>query len=209
MIKRTKFNVSLLGDTSVGKTCMINSLKGFPFDANQIATIGIDDVMDEAKFENVSYKFKIFDTAGQERYNSISTQTVQLADGFLIVFAVDNPDSFDKISLWIETIEDKVNINQKAIILVGNKCDIKNEERKIDKSKAEEFANSHKMKYYETSAKTGENIKIVFNQLYTDIYNLSKKLEKKEDNIKLTKKNNNDNDQENNGDGKTKKKRRC
>ena len=209
MIKRTKFNVSLLGDTSVGKTCMINSLKGFPFDANQIATIGIDDVMDEAKFENVSYKFKIFDTAGQERYNSISTQTIQLADGFLIVFAVDNPDSFDKISLWIETIEDKVNINQKAIILVGNKCDIKNEERKIDKSKAEEFANSHKMKYYETSAKTGENIKIVFNQLYTDIYNLSKKLEKKEDNIKLTKKNNNDNDQENNGDGKTKKKRRC
>ena len=73
MIKRTKFNVSLLGDTAVGKTCLVNSLKGLGFDENQIATIGVDDVIDEAKFDKKMYKFKIFDTAGQERYTSIST----------------------------------------------------------------------------------------------------------------------------------------
>ena len=186
MIKRTKFNVSLLGEASVGKTCMINSLKGFPFDENQIATIGIDDVMDQAKLENNSYKFKIFDTAGQERYRSISTQTVQLADGFLIVFAVDNKQSFDRVSYWIETITDKVNINQKALILVGNKCDVEDDKKQVTRETAEELAKSYKMKYFETSAKTGSNIKEVFNQLYKDIYVLSKKLDKKEgDNFKL------------------------
>jgi small GTP-binding protein len=186
MIKRTKFNVSLLGEASVGKTCMINSLKGFPFDENQIATIGIDDVMDQAKFENNSYKFKIFDTAGQERYRSISTQTVQLADGFLIVFAVDSKQSFERVNYWIETIADKVSINQKALILVGNKCDVDENKRQVTKEAAEEFAASNKMKYFETSAKTGAKIKEVFKQLYKDIYILSKKLDKKEgDNFKL------------------------
>ena len=186
MIKRTKFNVSLLGEASVGKTCMINSLKGFPFDENQIATIGIDDVMDQAKFENNSYKFKIFDTAGQERYRSISTQTVQLADGFLIVFAVDSKQSFERVSYWIETITDKVNINQKALILVGNKCDVDEDKKQVTRETAEELAKSYKMKYFETSAKTGSNIKNVFHQLYKDIYVLSKKLDKKEgDNFKL------------------------
>ena len=186
MIKRTKFNVSLLGEASVGKTCMINSLKGFPFDENQIATIGIDDVMDQAKFENNSYKFKIFDTAGQERYRSISTQTVQLADGFLIVFSVESKQSFDRVSYWIETITDKVNINQKALILVGNKSDVEEDKKQVTREMAEELAKSYKMKYFETSAKTGSNIKEVFNQLYKDIYALNKKLDKKEgDNFKL------------------------
>ena len=77
------------------------------------------------------------------------------------------------------------------------------------KSELMDLLHKNKSIMDKTEGKTGENIKIVFNQLYTDIYNLSKKLEKKEDNIKLTKKNNNDNDQDNNGDGKTKKKRRC
>ena len=204
MIKRTKFNVSLLGDSRVGKTCIVNSLKGIPFDEHQIATIGVDDVIDEAKFDGKTYKFKIFDTAGQERYKSISTNTIQIADGFLLVFSVCNRESFERISYWINTIEDKVNIKEKVIILIGNQIDKDN--RVVTHEEADEFSKSHMMKYFETSAKTGFNIKESFNQLYEDIYNLNKKLGKNENIEIMMEKNSND---KNNDIDKKKKNKWC
>ena len=192
MIKRTKFNVSLLGDTSVGKTCLVNSLKGLGFDENQIATIGVDDVIDEAKFDNKMYKFKIFDTAGQERYTSISTNTIQLADGFFLVFAVDNKNSFDRITFWMQNIEEKVEINHKVIIIIGNKIDVQGDKRVVSNEEALQFAKKYKLKYLETSAKTGFRVKEAFKTLYEDIYELNKKLDKN-DNIKLSEEDNKNN----------------
>ena len=192
MIKRTKFNVSLLGDTSVGKTCLVNSLKGLGFDENQIATIGVDDVIDEAKFDNKMYKFKIFDTAGQERYTSISTNTIQLADGFFLVFAVDNKNSFDRITFWMQNIEEKVEINHKVIIIIGNKIDVQGDKRVVSNEEALQFAKKYKLKYLETSAKTGFRVKEAFKTLYQDIYELNKKLDKN-DNIKLSEEDNKNN----------------
>ena len=174
-IKRTKFNVSLLGETQVGKTSMISVKTGIEFDENQLATVGIDNFLDIAKFENQEYKFKIFDTAGQERYNSISSQTLKVADGYILVFAVDKRSSFEKIDLWIKSLEENVNIKKKALILVGNKCDL--EKREVTKDEGEKFAQEYHMNYYETSAKTGEGIQEVFNQIYKEIYQLFKKLE--------------------------------
>ena len=174
-IKRIKFNVSLLGETQVGKTSMVQVKSGIPFDEYQLATVGIDNFLDNATFENQEYKFKIFDTAGQERYNSISSQTLKVADGYILVFSVDKKSSLEKIDLWIKSIEENVNIKKKALILVGNKCDIKN--REVTKEEGENLAKQYHINYYETSAKTGEGIKEVFNQIYKNIYELYKKLE--------------------------------
>ena len=113
-IKRTKFNVSLLGETAVGKTSMIQVKSGMPFNEDQLATVGIDNLMEKAKFDGTEYKFKIFDTAGQERYNSISGSTIKVADGFVLVFSVNLKSSLDKITLWIKSIEETVNIKEKA-----------------------------------------------------------------------------------------------
>ena len=203
MIKRTKFNVSLLGDATVGKTCLVNSLKGLGFDENQIATIGVDDVIDEAKFDNKMYKFKIFDTAGQERYTSISTNTIQLADGFFLVFAVDNKNSFDRITFWMQNIEEKVQINHKVIIIIGNKIDVQGDKRVVSNEEALQFAKKYKLKYLETSAKTGFRVKEAFKTLYEDIYELNKKLDN-DDNIKLS-----EEDNKNNNKLKEKKKSIC
>jgi small GTP-binding protein len=192
MIKRTKFNVSLLGDATVGKTCLVNSLKGLGFDENQIATIGVDDVIDEAKFDNKIYKFKIFDTAGQERYTSISTNTIQLADGFFLVFAVDNKNSFERITFWMQNIEEKVQINHKVIIIIGNKIDVQGDKRVVSNEEALQFAKKYKLKYLETSAKTGFRVKEAFKTLYEDIYELNKKLDN-DDNIKLSEEDNKNN----------------
>ena len=198
MIKRTKFNVSILGESSVGKTSMINNLKGYEFDPTQIATIGVDDFSDEVEFENKKYKFKIFDTAGQERYKSISTNTIQLADGFLIVFSVEDKNSFELLDKWINCINEKVDIKSKIIILAGNKADIDDDKREVSREEAENYAKSKNLIYFETSAKSGLNIKEAFNKLYEDIFNLNKKFMDKK-NIEITKEDKN----------KNKKKKKC
>ena len=170
-IKRTKFNVSILGETQVGKTCILSVYKGVKFNEKNLSTIGMDTFLDLVNIEGKEYKFKIFDTNGQERYNSISTSTIKFADGFLVVFSVDKKSSFDKVINWIKVIENNVDIRQKAVILIGNKID-KNE-RKVSNEEALSFAKRKKIKYFETSAKTGFNIKEVFNEIYKDIYMLS------------------------------------
>ena len=197
MIKRTKFNVSILGESTVGKTSMINNLKGYEFDPVQIATIGVDDFSDEVEFENNKYRFKIFDTAGQERYKCISTNTIQLADGYLIVFSVEDKKSFELLDKWLNCINEYVDIKSKIIILAGNKADIDDDKRQVSREEAEDYAKSKNLLYFETSAKSGLNIKEVFNKLYEDVFNLNKKIVN--NNIELTKE---DKD-------KNKKKRKC
>jgi len=171
-IKRTKFQVSLLGDTMVGKTSLISVKLGHEFDEKQLSTVGIDNYIDIKTFDNKEYKFKIFDTAGQERYNSISAQTIKIADGFILVFSVTDRSSLDKVGYWMKSIEENTNKKNKAIILVGNKIDM---EREISHEEANNFAKENHLKYFETSAKTGYGINEAFNQIYQDIYELYKK----------------------------------
>jgi small GTP-binding protein len=184
IIKRLKFNVIILGEGQVGKTSMISYLKGNKFEESGLSTTGIDFYNDEATFDGNTYRFKIFDTAGQERYRSISSQQIKVADGFMVVFAVNLPNSFEQIRWWIDTIEEEADITQKPVMLVANKVDVK--DRKITHNEGYEFASSRNIKYIETSAKTGYNIKEAFNELYTDIYNLGKDdIKSTEENIKI------------------------
>jgi small GTP-binding protein len=181
-IKRTKFNISLLGDTQVGKSSMVEVLTGNPFQETRVSTIGIENVLQSAVFDGKKYLFKIFDTAGQERFESISSQTIKIADGFLLVFSVDKKVTFERIEKWIESIKSNVDITKKVLILCGNKIDI--EEREVSNEEAMKYASEKNIKCFETSAKTGFGIKEVFEQLYSDIYELSKSLEKSSSNEK-------------------------
>ena len=190
-IKRKKFNVSILGDRSVGKTCLIQVKIGNKFSEIQLSTIGIEHFFDKADFDDKKYNFKIFDTAGQERYNAVSSQTLKLADGYILVFSVDDRSTLERINFWIKSIENNVKIREKALILVGNKID---KERTIS-HEANSFAKKYKLKYFETSAKTGYGVDKAFNQIYKDIYELNKKLDKpNSQNIKLEEIKNKDND---------------
>ena len=171
------FNISLLGESSVGKTCIFHVFeekKDFNTE-NVVATIGIDTNIKTAKFpdDDKEYRFKIFDTAGQERYKSLSYTTIQIADGLLMVFAVDNRESFKKINEWFSNISDHIDFKEKVIIIVGNKIDL--EKRQVEKEEGEEFAQKMGFKYRETSAKTGEGTKEVFQEIFKDIYERYKK----------------------------------
>ena len=183
-IKRTKFNICLLGESQVGKTCMTSVFIGQPFDEHSLTTLGLENVISKTKIEGQEYTFKIFDTAGQERYKSIAQSTIQISDGFLIVFDVNVKSTFERVIDWINFIDERVNINEKVLILVGNKID--KEEREVSSDEAKNFANEKNLKYFETSAKNGFGIKETFNELYQDVYKKCKSMQQKgEDSKKL------------------------
>ena len=177
-IKRKKFNVSILGETKVGKTNMVSVLKGQGFQSDILSTIGIDNFIDKAVFDNKEYTFKIFDTAGQERYQKVvADSTIKIADGFLMVFSVDKAETLEKINYWLNFIDEHTNLKEKALLLVGNKIDLP--DRKVSNEEGFNFAKERNMKYFETSAKTGFGIREAFHQLYKDIYDLNISLENK------------------------------
>ena len=183
-MSKSKFNVSILGEKRVGKTSLVQVLTGFGFNESDIQTVGIDNFIYDKEIDNKNYKFMIFDTAGQEKFRSLSATTIQLAEGFLLVFSVDNRESFNLINFWIESISENADIKEKVLILVGNKIDIK--QREITEDEAREYAESMKMKYFETSAKENKGINEVFDEIFNDIYELNKnKINEKKDNFQL------------------------
>ena len=198
-IKRKKFNVSLLGESEVGKTCLVQVLTGIGFNEKNLSTIGMDTFLDKAEFDGNEYKFKIFDTNGQERYNSITDTTVKIADGFLLVFSVDKKQSFEKIQHWIDIIDNVVDIRTKAFILVGNKIDKQN--REVTNLEAMNFAKERKMEYFETSAKTGFQVKEVFDKIYEGIYKLNMNKTNSDENKKKDEINSNNNNEQNSNQG--------
>jgi len=113
-----------------------------------------------------------------------------MSDGYFLVFSVDNKKSFERVIMWINWIEDYVNLEEKIVYLVGNKIDVKPEEREVTKEEIEEFAKNKNFKYFETSARTQKGINEAFEEMFKDFYEKSKIINKKKDNevdIKINK----------------------
>ena len=150
-IKRNKFNVSLLGESQVGKTGLSNYFFHKKFDSNYISTIGIDSNITTVIFDDEEYKFKIYDTAGQERYRSISKSTIKISNGFILVFSVVDKKSFQQIDYWLDSLKEEVDIHKKIIYLVGNKIDLDN--REISNEDGVNYSKLRNINYFETSEK--------------------------------------------------------
>ena len=188
MSKHT-FKISLLGDKNVGKTSIVTAYTKDEFNFETLATIGIDTSIKKKTFDNVEYTFKIFDTVGQEKFNSISTTTIQMAVGFFMVFAINHRKSYERIVHWISYIEEYVNLKEKVIFIIGNKSDVKPEEREVTKEEAEVFAKSKNAKYFENSALNRNGINESFEEMFKDVYEMSKKNNNWNSNIILDKTN--------------------
>ena len=108
--------------------------------------------------------FKILDTAGEDDFQGMIDEWIKVADGFLLVYAINDKESFEALKSKVNKI--KKNDKDKApVVVVGNKCDLESK-REVDKQIAENYAKSIGAKYYETSALTDENknCKVVFQQ---------------------------------------------
>eukprot|EP01117_Protostelium_nocturnum_P019122 TRINITY_DN819_c0_g1_i2.p1 TRINITY_DN819_c0_g1~~TRINITY_DN819_c0_g1_i2.p1 ORF type:complete len:194 (+),score=64.11 TRINITY_DN819_c0_g1_i2:194-775(+) len=157
------FKLLLIGDSGVGKSCILLRFADNAFTDNFISTIGVDFKIKTIDIEGKKVKMQIWDTAGQERFQTITTSYYRGAHGLIIVFDVTNKVSFDNIKKWLDDIERHAS---PSIVkcLVGNKCDLENK-RVIDYSTAKQLADSLNISYMETSAKESINISQAFEKL--------------------------------------------
>ncbi|MFW9925001.1 MAG: Rab family GTPase [Candidatus Thorarchaeota archaeon] len=161
------FKTIVVGDGAVGKTAITFRYAEDKFQENYKMTIGVDFTIKRLILNNKTIKCQIWDTGGQERFSKIRPLYYRGALGCLVVYDVTNMESFEHLEHWFGEV--KTNCTKIPIILVGNKIDLKN--RKVTADAGKEYAKEkskelgYKIPYLETSAKTGETIKKVFNDL--------------------------------------------
>ena len=141
-----------LGDTMVGKSSIVLRFSDDKFDENQFATIGIDFKTKYIKVKDASVKVLIWDTAGQEKFRNIAKQYYKGANGVLLIYDVCNRKSFERIEYWISELKE------------NNKIDL-TEKRVISREEGEKYALDNNINYSEVSAKTGEGILDLFNDI--------------------------------------------
>ena len=160
-------SILFLGDSKVGKTNMIYRFVENKYSDEILVTLGFDIKTKIIKIMNKNILVKIFDTAGQERFNAVTKSLFQKVQGIILVYDISNEESFNNINFWISQINDNF-LNIKCI-LAGNKCDLK-KERIISKKEGENLAKKNNFKFFETSSKTGHNINEIMNEIVSDIY---------------------------------------
>jgi len=182
--KEFLYKILILGDSSVGKTCFLTRYADNTFQEVHMSTIGIDYKLKNVKMEDGKIvKLQIWDTAGQDRFRSITKNYYKGANGIVVIFSVTDKKTFGNVKSWIHQI--KAEVDEKVtIILVGNKIDDE-ENREVTKEEGEEAARNFGLDFFECSAKTGENINSTFNELVLKMVEIHEKFGGKEEKLKL------------------------
>ncbi|XP_042451125.1 ras-related protein RABE1c-like [Zingiber officinale] len=158
----------LIGDSGVGKSCLLLRFSDGSFTTSFITTIGIDFKIRTVELDGKRIKLQIWDTAGQERFRTITTAYYRGAMGILLVYDVTDESSFNNIRNWIRNIEQHASDNVNKI-LVGNKADMDESKRAVPTAKGQALADEYGIKFFETSAKTNLNVEQVFFSIARDI----------------------------------------
>ena len=153
------FKIVLIGDSGVGKSCLLLRFADQAFTESYTSTIGVDFRFKTIKVEDKTVKLQIWDTAGQERFKTITSAYYRGADGIIIVYDVENKDSFRHINDWLGEVGRYAPPNTVKLI-VGNKSD--SSSKIISTSTAEELGKQLEISTIETSAKTAENVDKAF-----------------------------------------------
>lgn len=159
------FKFLVLGDQYVGKTSVLERYVNNQFKANYLVTIGMDKRFKRLEANNTNIDIFITDTAGQERFRSLTKMFYKGADGILLGFSLTEPKTLESVNYWVEQIYQNSGKNQNiSILLFGNKCDDKNN-IKVTEEEIEVIRKKHNLVYFETSAKNNQNIKEIFEYL--------------------------------------------
>jgi Ras-related protein Rab-1A len=154
--------ILILGDSSVGKTSLLLQYADGYFPTIYVATIGIEYKVKKININGADINLQIWDTAGEERFRSITQNYMKGADGILYVFDITQKSSFDNLKTWIRQSEEITEGFKK--IIVGNKSDLENE-RRIQKETVQKFCDERNIKGIEVSAKMGTKVSEAFETL--------------------------------------------
>ncbi|XP_029349997.1 ras-related protein Rab-15-like [Echeneis naucrates] len=157
------FRLLMLGDSGVGKTCMLRRFTESEFDPSHISTIGVDFKMKTLEIDGTKVRVQIWDTAGQERYQTITKQYYRRAQGIIFVYDITNKPSFQHIAKWASDV-DEYSPDKVQRILVGNKSD-EEPRRQVTKDQGSKLAETYEMEFFETSASTSSNISESFTRV--------------------------------------------
>lgn len=157
------FKLLLIGDSGVGKTCLLFRFSDDAFNTTFISTIGIDFKIKTVELGGKKIKLQIWDTAGQERFHTITTSYYRGAMGIMLVYDITNHKTFENISKWLRNIDEHANEDVEKMIL-GNKCDM-DSKRQVSKDRGEAIAKEHGVPFLETSAKANVNVEKAFMDL--------------------------------------------
>jgi Ras-related protein Rab-2A len=155
------FKYIIVGDTAVGKSCLLLSFTDRRFKETHDVTIGCDFGSRTVFMEQKTIKIQIWDTAGQENFRSITRAYYRGATVALLVYDVSRRDSFMHLHQWLQDVRTHVD-NNTVIMVIGNKSDL--ERREISPREGEAFAKENGLMYLETSAKTADCVDEAFLQ---------------------------------------------
>ena len=183
--------IIIIGDSNVGKSCILTKFIDNEFNSKNNTTIGVDYKSYRTNYLNQDIKIIIWDTAGQERFKAITKSFYKGVNAVIICFDLTDSNSFDNVDLWLEEINKEKLINP-IFVLVGTKSDLTNL-RTITKEEAlKKTTQLNFHAYFETSSKTNTGIKNIFTNiiklffLFNDLYIISKNTKNtKNINIKL------------------------
>ena len=166
-----KIQLIMIGESSVGKTSLINRYTKNIFNTNHLETTGIEFNSKEEKINNKIIRVKIWDTAGQEIFHSLTKNFYRKADGIIIVYDVTNKDSFDKIHDWVKSVHDNIDTYREIhMLIVGNKIDLE-ESRQVSKEEGEKICKYFDIPYFEASAKNADGVRNFMMKIIKDIVN--------------------------------------
>uniref|UniRef100_A0A0X3NZU5 Ras-related protein Rab-1 n=1 Tax=Schistocephalus solidus TaxID=70667 RepID=A0A0X3NZU5_SCHSO len=163
------FKLMLIGDSGVGKTCILFRFVEDSFSSSFISTIGIDFKIKTVELEDQRIKLQIWDTAGQERFQTITASYYRGAMGIMLVYSVTSKKSFENIAKWMANIKNLASYEVETII-IANKADM-SQQREVSSEEGKEIAERYGVKHFETSAKLGTNIEEAFLDLTRAILN--------------------------------------
>jgi len=154
------FKLLLIGDSGVGKSCLLLRFADDTYTESYISTIGVDFKIRTIELEGKTVKLQIWDTAGQERFRTITSSYYRGAHGIIVVYDVTDNDTFTNVKQWLQEIDRYASegVNK---LLVGNKSDLTSK-KVVEYSVAKEFADQLKIPFLETSAKTSLNVEQAF-----------------------------------------------
>ncbi|XP_050920226.1 ras-related protein RABB1c-like [Lathyrus oleraceus] len=154
------FKYIIIGDTGVGKSCLLIRFADNRFQPFHDVTIGVEFGVRTININNKPIRLQIWDTAGQEKFKSITTSYYRGAVGALLVYDITRRETFHHIAGWLEDLKRHANSNM-IFMLIGNKADL-SKKRAVSTEEGEKFAKENGLMFMEVSAKSAENVEDAF-----------------------------------------------